>query len=346
MKKNEKTEPQKLRDETDFFVCDVFDAPPKDDIASMEHPIFSLSTKADKEIRYYEHNGYNVKITPSGIGLATIHDKDILIYCMSQIVSRINNNENHSKTVRIRARDLLMATNRGVGGRDYKLLKDAFERLRGTSITTDIETNGKRIIEGFGLIDRWKIVTEDDKIDKMIEVEITLSDWIYNSIIGREILTISREYFQIRGAHERRIYELARKFCGKQKEWRITIDNLKKKCGSQSEKKHFKYALNKISKEQTIPDYNISVDADMVTVRLKSSPKTFSTVKNNDIFLSPEVYQQARNIAPGMDVYALEREWKSWWKQNGMSPITNPEAAFLGFCRKRYTKDYGKRTLI
>ena len=31
----------------DLFICDVLDAIPKDDMASMEHPIFSLATKAD-----------------------------------------------------------------------------------------------------------------------------------------------------------------------------------------------------------------------------------------------------------------------------------------------------------
>ncbi len=31
----------------DFFICDVADAIPKDDMGSMEHPIFSLSTKPD-----------------------------------------------------------------------------------------------------------------------------------------------------------------------------------------------------------------------------------------------------------------------------------------------------------
>ncbi|MFV1607245.1 plasmid replication initiator RepA, partial [Phaeobacter sp. JH20_10] len=31
----------------DFFVCDIFDAAPKGDMASMAHPIFTLSTKPD-----------------------------------------------------------------------------------------------------------------------------------------------------------------------------------------------------------------------------------------------------------------------------------------------------------
>ena len=38
----------------DFFICDVTDAIPKDDMGSMEHPIFSLATKPDVSIREYE----------------------------------------------------------------------------------------------------------------------------------------------------------------------------------------------------------------------------------------------------------------------------------------------------
>src|SRR5579862_3500175 len=67
----------------DLFICDVLDAIPKDDMASMEHPIFSLATKADTRILRCEHRNVVVEITPSVKGLATIYDKDILIYCIS-----------------------------------------------------------------------------------------------------------------------------------------------------------------------------------------------------------------------------------------------------------------------
>src|SRR5215831_9924977 len=66
----------------DSFICDVLDAIPKDDMASMEHPIFSLATKAYTRIR-----NVVVEIAPSVRGLATIHDKDILIYCISQLMA-------------------------------------------------------------------------------------------------------------------------------------------------------------------------------------------------------------------------------------------------------------------
>ena len=72
----------------DFFICDVTDAIPKDDMGSMEHPIFSLATKPDLSVREYEHKGIKVTIAPSVLGLATIHDKDILIYCISQLVAQ------------------------------------------------------------------------------------------------------------------------------------------------------------------------------------------------------------------------------------------------------------------
>src|SRR3546814_20630110 len=54
----------------DLFICDVLDAIPKDDMASMEHPVFSLSTNPDNRTRRYEHNGTVIEIIPSGTGLA------------------------------------------------------------------------------------------------------------------------------------------------------------------------------------------------------------------------------------------------------------------------------------
>ena len=62
------------RQQKDFFVCDIFDAAPKADMASMAHPIFSLSTKPDHRVKRYEDtSGSNyVEVKPSHDGLATI----------------------------------------------------------------------------------------------------------------------------------------------------------------------------------------------------------------------------------------------------------------------------------
>src|SRR6056297_1723209 len=94
----------------DFFVCDIFDAAPKDDMGSMEHPVFSLSTRPDTRVLRYAHNGTQVEVTPSVRGRATIHDKDILIYCISQLMAAMNAGRAIGRKLRLTAHDLLVAT--------------------------------------------------------------------------------------------------------------------------------------------------------------------------------------------------------------------------------------------
>jgi plasmid replication initiation protein len=117
-------------------------------MASMEHPIFSLATKPDRRVFRYEHNGNKLEIVPSVKGLATIHDKDILIYCISQLIGKMNQGERPSRTLHLTARDLLVWTNRQTDGDGYDRLRSAFERLSGTRITTNIKADGEEITEG------------------------------------------------------------------------------------------------------------------------------------------------------------------------------------------------------
>src|SRR3546814_236646 len=169
----------------DLFICDVLDAIPKDDMASMEHPVFSLSTKPDNRTRRYEHNGNVIEIIPSGKGLATIHDKDILISCISQLVAKMNQGEQPSRTVRLQAYDMLVATNRQTSGEVYRLMADALTRLRGTTVRTNIQTGGVEETRIFGLIEEAKI-TRKTFDGRMLDLEITLSDWVYRSVIRSE----------------------------------------------------------------------------------------------------------------------------------------------------------------
>ena len=102
----------------DLFICDVSDAVLKDVMQHMERPFYSLSKKPDTSVRRYEHNGHWLEITPSVKGLATIYDKEILIYCISQIMAKLRRGEPVSQRVRINSRELLIFSNRGTSGRD------------------------------------------------------------------------------------------------------------------------------------------------------------------------------------------------------------------------------------
>lgn len=330
---------------SDFFVCDVLDAVPKDDMASMEHPIFSLATKPDTRVLHYEHNGSSVEIAPSVKGLATIHDKDILIYCISQLIAKMNQGEEPSRVVRLKAYDLLVSTNRETSGRGYELLKSAFERLAGSRITTNIVTNGVREISGFGLIDAWRIRVKDQRTARMVEIEVTLSEWMYNAILGKEVLTLSRDYFRLRKPLERRMYELARKHCGKQPEWLVSIEILKKKCGSVSTDREFRRLVQAICEEDRqhnhMPDYAVSLDGENVHFINRQPIKPHALFKDVHTFpiFDPEIYHDAKTVAPGYDIYYLEHEWRELWVDSGKQELRDAGAAFIAFCKRRYERN-------
>jgi plasmid replication initiation protein len=210
----------------DFFIADIWAWSIKDDQATMEHPFYSLSKKPDYAIRNYEHNGSTVRIMPSVVGMPTIWDKDILIYCCSQLIAGIKEGREPHQVIRLTAYDLMVSTNRSTGKRGYDLLRRAFERLAGVRISTDIRTGGQRVREGFGLIEWWRIVERAPDNGRMVGVEVKLSDWLYNAIVNFEVLTLHRDYFRLDGGLERRVYELCRKHCGHQTTWSIGLELL------------------------------------------------------------------------------------------------------------------------
>ena len=333
------------QEQGDFFVCDIFDAVPKGDMASMAHPVFSLSTKPDHRKRRYESGADYVEVKPSAEGLATIHDRDVLIFCISQVMAALNAGETVSQTVRLQAYDLLRATNRVTDGRGYTSLRAALVRLQGTQIETNVVTGGEEQFDIFSIIDRAKIVRET-RDGRMQEIEIKLSDWVFNAIRHHEVLTLHRNYFRLRKPLERRMYELARKHCGQQKEWRISLAKLQEKCGSASTPREFKrLVMNIVAQDQAhghMPDYALDFLAPDLIVFQRRDGGTLCLAKaQEDGFdrpLDSAVYEQARQAAPGWDVHYLEQEWRAMIAAMDLDPPHHPEQAFLGYCRKWFER--------
>ncbi|GAB1257288.1 replication initiator protein A [Aurantivibrio plasticivorans] len=340
------------RKQAELFVCDIFDAVPKGDIASMEHPIFSLSTNPDMKNRRYEHGNKWLEVHPSSYGLATVHDRDVLIFCISQVIGAINDGRPISKTLRFNAIDLLIATNRGTDGRAYGRLKSAMNRLQGTQIETNILTGGKEQIDIFSLVDRVKIVRETRE-GQMLEIEIALSEWVFNAIEAKEVLTYSPKYFRLRKPLERRLYDLARKHCGQKENWAISTEKLRKKSGSVSSIGEFNRLLESIindDKEHNhLPDYSIryaqgddgAENKCLVEFKNRKPKKHIDSQFVDFPILNPDTYEKARKVAPQFDVYYLEQEWLEMWVSRGKEKLNNPDGAFLNFCKKRYNLDKG-----
>lgn len=336
---NEKLLPDRYS-EGDFFVPDIFDNLAfKDDMASMEHPIFSLSTKPEVRDLHYKNGAVEISIQPTLNGLPTIFDKDILLYCGSLIIDKINKGEQPSRTLRISIRDLIVATNRIDNGLGYERIKAAFKRLEGVSINTNIKVNKRYISEGFGLIDSWRIIESSKVKNRMVRIEVTLSQWYYNALLGNEVLTIDRQYFQLRKPLERRLYEIARKHCGKQARWKISLPALQKKTGSKSPEKKFRLFIRDIIKHNHLPQYEIYLDGDdNVHFVQKIDPEqqpvfdemedTLHQIRLDTLHKCREIARQSR-----LDYYEIEKQFKRYINTNGIPEC--PNGAMVGFFKKK-----------
>lgn len=317
----------------DFFILDIQDVVPKDDLASMEHPLFSLATKPDMRHLVYRSNDSKVEIVPSGVGLPTIFDKDILIFCISQLMHRKNQGKEIGKKVRFSARELMIATNRPTNNLSYERLKKAFQRLVGTTFTTNIKTGGKRETRVFTMLESGSgFVFKDDDRMRLDYCEVILSDWFMRAIETAEVVTISGDYFFIRRPLQRRLYEIAKKHCGTSPKWQIGLEKLQAKTGSNAPEKKFRLNIREIIKEDDTPEFHIEMtDDDLVIFRKRKTKRAITP----SITLPSWAEEKARKIAreKGWDYYALEREWLEF--AAGKGTPDNPGAAFVGFCNKK-----------
>jgi plasmid replication initiation protein len=207
-----------------------------------------------------------------------------------------NNGKPIAQVVRFIAYDYLIATNKQTSGIQYQQLKDGLSRLKGTVIKTNIKTNGKEATREFSLIDEWGVVKEDNN-QRMVAVEVKLSDWFYNSILGNAVLSIDKDYFRLRKPTERRLYELARKHCGNQLAWKIKLENLKMKLGVTSPTRTLRFNINKIAETNHLPEYNISIEDDIVIFTRKGQPKENNTPAQLPKHISKAVIEN--NARPG-----------------------------------------------
>lgn len=247
----------------DLFVESLVSAPLRNDRATMEFPFFALQKRPLLTPIIYIDGNVSIRISPGERGIATIWDKDVLIYLSSLINAKIERGEKVSRTVRIAAYDMLRVTKRHTGKNGYQEIYDALFRLRSTTITTDIQSGGERETRGFGWIDSFRILTKQNKAGSRVMqgLEITLNDWTFRALVkDRRVLAINPAYFDLTGGLERRLYEIARKHVGRQSEWKVSLLLLAKKCGTmQRNLRRFKFDLKEISELNRLPDYQLSL---------------------------------------------------------------------------------------
>ena len=336
----------------DFFVLDALDVAPRSDMASMEHPIFSLSTKAETRPLKYTHGENSLEIIPSALGLPTVFDKDVLIYCISRLIAAQNDGKAIAPCIRLTTHDLLVQTNRTTNNLGYERLGAALDRLKGVTIKTNIKTGDGVTTRGFGLISEYEYNRKGSMFaDRLRYLEIELSPWLFRAIEACEVLPISRNYFRLRRPLDRRIYELARKHCGQQNHWRISLDVLQKKSGSNAPPKKFAFFVRHLTASNHLPDYTATIEKDQVVFWRRGEgastgnklPPAMAPASHNAaatplelrIRISLRAIEQLHDLAPRWDKYMLEQVYMTWAKDKDAA--RNEDARFIGWV-KSYTK--------
>ncbi len=334
----------------------------------MEHPFFSLSKRpVNNEIRY--ENGDNwIEISPSSKGRATIYDKDLLVYIISQLRQKIRNGEEVTRHVEVSINDYFKHANKSNGGRAYKLIIAALDRLDGTRIKTNIVSDGKVNTEKYGWIDGYYIKRKDDKRDGRIEsCVVSLSEKLFKPVSREkttEILTVNPKIFRLTRPKEKRIYDIARKHIGRKMSWEIGIHKLAIKMGSNTDnlvviKKELRRSIKSLiethqqSGEFNFPDFVIEFDRPRDIVIFHQKKKWWSKNESEDSFtlpeFSPQTFEDAKLVCPDLDVYILKQDFDSWVFENIDKFDLNAkklQKAFIGFCKKRQAGKKGQTSLL
>ena len=348
-------------EQMDFFIPNMLTSQPfKDDMATMEYPFFTLSTKPDHRELIFSSGDTEIKVTPSVKGLPTIFDKDILLYCSALFMEYLNRGEIPPRTMKTSVQEILKATNRAINGQSYKAIKNSLIRLKSCNIETNIRVKGKNKVKGVSFIDSYEYVESTrTEIKRNVALKITYSEWFYDALISRQMLTIHNDYFRLRKSIDRRLYELARKHCGEQKKWSISLEQLKLKTGCQDIIRKLRQSVRLIEKTQHLPEYDIELGKDDIVtfIRVNFKPKKIFEDRNNSesykakdesgipVELSKSLYTDAKREckkATGGSIPDLYVTWDEFRAYNKDKKLKTFRGAFIGFSTRKAITLFGE----
>lgn len=123
---------------------------------------------------------------------------------------------------------------------------------------------------------------------------------------------------------------------------RRTIEPAIKQINENQEAAGFSVTMEEIKEGRAVARVRFSVIKSKVRL---IDEKILQPVPDSPVYPEPKVspitalvlptsaYEEAKKVAPGWDIYELERQWREW--RNGKTYPTNPAGSFVGFCKKK-----------
>lgn len=248
----------------------VFDSPlvgkVSNDRTNMVYPFFGLTKERVTELPAYDDGTVRIEVRGTELGVATMWDKRLLIYIASLIQGKVNRgelSESGSRRVTFTAHDFFRVNDTSPNEGAYDRLLEGLKRLKSTTVFTNIETGGEGEDSAFSWVSDYKLSyrrSEDGKTKTLKGISVELCPWLWRAImLDNRMLTYHADFFRL-GPIEQRLYEIARAHCGSQPGFRINIEKLRRKVGTQQELKHFKALLVKLAKQKdALPEYRLAL---------------------------------------------------------------------------------------
>ena len=250
------------QNQLDIFLSAVADAIPKESRELMERAWVSLSSKPRTKPIIHQSGETFVKISSDpGYGIATIFDQDVLIFITSNIIDRINRNEPIGPWLEFQGYEFFHFVGKTVySGQTYKDLWGALERLHHTFVETNIRTENMVRHHSFNMLSEIKQEYMANGHHKLYRIR--LPSFFYENIQNpRNVLSLSKAYFQLTSGVARFLYLYARKSAGNKKNgWTESYESLWAKSGSMATLSEFKRSVHKVLKDDNLPDYTIGLE--------------------------------------------------------------------------------------
>ena len=239
----------------------LFDSPltgkTKSDKSIMDYPFFALD-RCGRRKRPIEYNDGNVtvQIKANNGSIATVYDKDLILYVAGLMREQMNQGIEPGRTFTFSAYDFMRVTKRPKNDDSYERILKMLERLQGTQICTNIEHGGAGVDGFFSWLDSASASYGSQAGHKKTKyIRVTICEWLYLAIYQGNVLTYDPRYFQLRPL-ARRLYDIARSHCGRQKYWAVKLPKLREKIGFEGELRRLRYEMDQmLQQSEPIPEY-------------------------------------------------------------------------------------------
>jgi plasmid replication initiation protein len=213
---------------------------------TMLHSFFALEAKRTDPIEY-KANGVEIIVQGTKSGLATINDKEILVYICSIASQKLARGEHVTQKFWFTAHDFFSVTGKTPGGKTYCYFAAALERLQGTQIKTNIVTGGRRERTWFSWLKSARMETAvwSNGYEAMKAIEVELCDWLWRAIVDDKAVLISSESYFYLPPLERKLYEVGYAECADRTTAIVPLEDLRRRMGVTTDLRHFRHNLGK-----------------------------------------------------------------------------------------------------